>query len=135
MNSSVFPSIYIPIVLAWTEDLTIKANIEFNLEWRGLSSNRDYYEIYKNNTLLTRNDWSKELITYTSKESTGPNWNFTCLVADQSGNIARASIFIRIITSQNTPLGILEIIVAVFLIGLIATKKLFRKIRLNRGYR
>ncbi|MHA2304746.1 MAG: hypothetical protein ACXACU_05075, partial [Candidatus Hodarchaeales archaeon] len=135
MNSSVFPSIYIPIVLAWTEDLTIKANIEFNLEWRGLSSNRDYYEIYKNNTILTRNDWSKELITYTGKESTGPNWNFTCLVADQSGNIARASIFIRIITSQNTPLGILEIIVAVFLIGLIATKKLFRKIRLNRGYR
>lgn len=127
MNSSSTPSISIPIILAWTEDRTIEVNKDFNLEWRGLSSNRDYYEIYKNSTLQTHNDWSTELITFSIKEDKSGKWNFTCLVVDQLGNKVSASIFIQVTSSRNTPQSFLGSFLAIFVIAFIFRKNLSRK--------
>ncbi len=135
LNSSSTPSISIPIILAWTEDRTIELNRDINLEWRSLSSNRDYYEIYKNDTLQTHDDWSTELINYSIKGNMGGKWNYTCLVVDQLGNKASASIFIQVTSSRNTHLNFLDCFLAIFVLAFIFRKTFFKKVRLNRDYK
>jgi hypothetical protein len=131
MNSSEIPSITSPIILPWTESISINVNDPFTLEWRALSSNPDYYEIYRNETLQVHEDWSNELIEFPITGTAAGSWNFTCLVVDLDGDLEKISIFIRIIKIQNTPVSFFEIFFALVLIGLFHQE--FRSFRVNKS--
>ncbi|MFX0087911.1 MAG: hypothetical protein ACFFAU_19825 [Candidatus Hodarchaeota archaeon] len=122
LNSSEIPLILNPIIIPWTENITINLNEPFTLEWRAISSNPNFYEIYRNDTIQVHEDWIPELIEFPITGTPAGSWNFTCLVVDLDGDLEKSSIFVQIIKSQKTPIYFFELFFPLFLIALFHQK-------------
>lgn len=123
MNSSDIPIVNNPLIFSSIESVSINIKEPLILEWRALSSNPKYYAVYKNNTLLINNSWTKELIKVSIENKIAGFWNFTCLVVDLDGDFARNSITVHLIKDQGTPLNIFDFFFALIVFSIILTRK------------
>ena len=102
LNASEVPEVNVPIILSWTTPKLINEKEKFNLIWRGISSNPNYYEIYQNESLLIHAFWENELIQYKLINSDPGFWNFTCLVVDTDGDTSKSEILLEIRSANKT---------------------------------
>lgn len=123
MNSSDTPIVNNPLIFSSIESVSINIKEPLILKWRALSSNPNYYAIYKNGTLLINNSWSEELIKVSIENKEAGSWNFTCLVADLDGDFARKSIIVHLVKDQGTPLYILDFFFTLIVVSIIQNRK------------
>jgi len=123
MNSSDTPIVNNPLIFSSIESVSINIKEPLILKWRALSSNPNYYAIYKNGTLLVNNSWTEELIKVSIENTIAGYWNFTCLVVDLDGDFARKSIIVHLVKDQGTPLNIFDFFFALIVISIIQTRK------------
>ena len=123
MNSSDTPIVNNPLIFSSIESVSINIKEPLILKWRALSSNPNYYAIYKNGTLLVNNSWTEELIKVSIENTIAGYWNFTCLVVDLDGDFARKSIIVHLVKDRGTPLHIFDFFFALIVFSIILTRK------------
>jgi hypothetical protein len=123
INAFEIPEVNIPIIIPWTKQRVFTEKEEFNLTWRGISSNPDYYEIFQNDSLVIHRSWESELIQYQIEESTPGFWNYTCQVVDIDGNRSKSEILIQIRSVNKTALSLLGPILCILCLFIIKKNK------------
>jgi hypothetical protein len=124
INHSEVPQVPSPFIVPWTEERSFDLEDSFSVEWRTISSNPDYYEIYQNDSLKMTNNWTSELIQFLPQNLSPGSWNFTCLVVDEDGEKASAEIWLKITSNQGTNIQLIGPLLALGFLVLIWRKKL-----------
>lgn len=127
LNSTDIPEINIPIIVSWTKQTVIKEKEQYTIEWRAISSNPSYFEIYQNNSIQMHTPWTDELIQHQLENLLPGIWNFTCLVADKDGDKSTAEIWIQVSRVNNTSLILLGPIMGIYCLTIISRKKMRKK--------
>ena len=107
INSSELPEVNVPIILPWISQKIINEKEQFNLIWRGISSNPSYYELFQNESLLIHNSWEDEVIQYQLENPTPGIWNYTCYVVDTDGDTSKSEILLQIRSVNKTTIILL----------------------------
>lgn len=124
MNSSEVPEVTIPIIIPWTKQTTINEKESYLLEWRTISSNPSYLEIYKNDSLELHAPWTNELIQFQHDDPTPGFWNFTCLVVDSDGDKNASEIWLQVLSVNNTSLIMLWPLLGISCIAIVYRKRI-----------
>ncbi|MHA2168001.1 MAG: M12 family metallo-peptidase, partial [Candidatus Hodarchaeales archaeon] len=124
INTSDFPDLSEPLVVAWSNDQEITGDQQLTLQWRGTATNKETYSIFKNESLLIASQWAQELISYEITGLDPGRWIFKCIVTDSNGISADASIKIIIHKKNQVPIEGAFTILAMLTYILIKRKKL-----------